>query len=911
MAHTPMSLQPGVKLGPYETLAPLGAGGMGEVWKARDARLDRLVAVKVLPGHLAGNVEALARFEREAQAVASLNHPSITGIFDVGREGDTTYAVMELLEGESLRARLEQGPLSPRKAVELAIQMAQGLAAAHERGVVHRDLKPDNLWITKDGRLKILDFGLARQIQAPGGGSDSFVPTEAIRHEHQTEKGTILGTLGYMSPEQVRGQTADARSDLFSFGVVLFEMLTGRKAFARSTASETMAAILRDDPPELEETARPVPLALRRIVDHCLEKEPAHRFRDAHDVAFALEALSVSSPGSAPILTPFAPQNRRITLFWAAVASALIVAGAAGARLWFGWAARGPSGMPIGNKLTRITSDSGLTVDPAVSPNGALLVYASDRGGANLNLWVQPLPEGEPVEVTHDDTDAREPSFSPDGSRIAFRSERAGGGIYVVPALGGTERLVAAKGRRPRYAPDGRRIAFRTGGRGSRSEAWVVDEAGGAPLRLAQELFLASDPAWSPDGSAVVVVGAQTAADARDWFRVDVSSGAATPLRVAEVLKPAGVPVASVGLWLPGEIVFSANSGDSASLWSLGVSDDGRSVRGPLRRLTAGTGLDRSPTIATDREGRHLFFASLDSRVNLYRLPVAANEGRATGDPKPLTDSAAHDFWPSVSSDGRTLVFASNRRAAVGAWAMSLETHREDPVGAIAFSVVVSPDGQRIAYQTAAPGEKRLAVRPVGGGTVQSFPLDPAWLWDWPVPSLLITGGVGRDGSMLHAFDLTTGKLRPLLAGARGQFYGHGRLSPDGHWMSAMEWTSAGRSRLVVFPFRDTPVPPEELVVVSDEDFVAEENAWSPDGRLLYFVSERDGRRCIWSRRLDPRTGQPLGPPTAVLHLHGSQQSMVSTAIEPARLALGRDELIFGMQLQRGNVWRATLAPRQ
>ena len=270
-------LAPGSRLGPYEILAPLGAGGMGEVYKAKDTRLDRFVAVKVLPEQLTASADSLARFEREAKAVAALNHPNILGIFDIGKQDRTTYAVMELLEGESLRSRLSQGPLPTRKAAELAAQMAHGLAAAHGKGIIHRDLKPENLWITKEGRLKILDFGLAKQTTRLGTGSNSLMPTEAVMpgQGHRTEEGMILGTVGYMSPEQVRGEGVDARSDLFSFGAVLFEMLTGSKAFAKATPSDTMAAILRDDPPELDgSSGRVFPPGLRRILDHCLERIP-------------------------------------------------------------------------------------------------------------------------------------------------------------------------------------------------------------------------------------------------------------------------------------------------------------------------------------------------------------------------------------------------------------------------------------------------------------------------------------------------------------------------------------------------------------------------------------------------------------------------------------------------------------
>ena len=307
-----MSMRPGTRLGPYEIIAALGAGGMGEVYKAKDTRLDRTVAVKVLPEHLATHSEALARFEREAKAVAALSHPSILGLFDVGREGDTAYAVMELLEGESLRARLEKGPILSRKATELAIQLAQGLAAAHEKGIVHRDLKPENLWITREGRLKILDFGLAKVQRSPSPARERVeISTQALTDgPSETAAGMVLGTAGYMSPEQVRGEPADYRSDIFSFGVVLYEMVAGRRAFARGSSAETMAAILKEEPPEIEDNGKPVPQSLRRILDHCLEKVPNHRFRDAQDLAFALE--NIGNPSEASTVLPGGKASRRI-----------------------------------------------------------------------------------------------------------------------------------------------------------------------------------------------------------------------------------------------------------------------------------------------------------------------------------------------------------------------------------------------------------------------------------------------------------------------------------------------------------------------------------------------------------------------------------------------------------------------
>src|ERR1700683_245931 len=282
-----MNLASGTKLGPYEIVSLLGAGGMGEVYRARDSRLRREVAIKVLPQALSLDADRMRRFEQEALATAALNHPNILAVFDIGTSEGSPYVVSELLEGETLRERLRSGALPVRKALDYSLQIANGLAAAHEKGIIHRDLKPENLFLTKDGRLKILDFGLAKLIQ-----SEPSVQTSLRTVTHGTEAGMVLGTAGYMSPEQVRGIAVDARSDIFSFGAILYEMLSGKRAFHGDTAADTMTAILKEDPPDLTETNRNISPALERIVQHCLEKNPEARFHSASDIAFDLEHLS-------------------------------------------------------------------------------------------------------------------------------------------------------------------------------------------------------------------------------------------------------------------------------------------------------------------------------------------------------------------------------------------------------------------------------------------------------------------------------------------------------------------------------------------------------------------------------------------------------------------------------------------
>jgi eukaryotic-like serine/threonine-protein kinase len=386
-----MTLAVGVRLGPYEILSPLGAGGMGEVYKTKDTRLDRFVAVKMLPALLAGDADALARFEREAKAVAALSHPNILAIHDFGNDGETAYAVMELLEGETLRQRLARGALPASKAVEVATQIARGLAAAHAKGIIHRDLKPENLFLTRDGTVKILDFGLARSVRMPAGSDVTSAPTTGP----DTERGTVLGTVGYMSPEQVRGEEVDTRSDVFAFGSVLYEMLSGRRAFQKETAAETMTAILREEPgPPASSVSDGLPPALNRIVRHCLEKELGERFQAARDIAFALAGTEGSSPGSGRPVPEAAGRGRAHFLRDAvAVTAGTLAALTAG---WF--VVRRPGEThPYFHPLTR---ERGTIGAARFVPGTSDALYSARWGSGGTRLYVtridQPAPRAIP-----------------------------------------------------------------------------------------------------------------------------------------------------------------------------------------------------------------------------------------------------------------------------------------------------------------------------------------------------------------------------------------------------------------------------------------------------------------------------------------------------------------------------------
>jgi len=391
-----MALTSGTKLGPYEIQSQLGAGGMGEVYRARDTRLDRIVAVKILPPSFASDTDRLRRFEQEARSVAALNHPNILAVHDIGTHEGTPYMVSELLEGETLRERLHGATLSQRKAIEFAIQVAQGLAAAHDKGIVHRDLKPDNIFLTKDGRVKILDFGLAKIARS---ASESVAQTLTSPALSLTEAGQVMGTAGYMSPEQVRGIAVDHRSDIFAFGAIFYEMLTGKRAFSRDTTAETMTAILKEDPPELIETNRNISPALDRIVRHCLEKSPEQRFQSARDLAFDLESLSQHTGSSAgAVAKPSAMQRAR--RFQLPIAVALVALAAASGYL-AGHRAK-PSSEVTYHQLT---FRKGTVLSARFAPDNRTILYSAAWSGNAPELFStrQDSIESRPVGLSQVD----------------------------------------------------------------------------------------------------------------------------------------------------------------------------------------------------------------------------------------------------------------------------------------------------------------------------------------------------------------------------------------------------------------------------------------------------------------------------------------------------------------------------
>src|SRR2546423_4079739 len=558
------TISPQTTIAQYTIVSKIGEGGMGEVYRARDTKLGRDVAIKVLPAAFSENSERLRRFEQEAQAAGALNHPNILSIYHIGTHNGAPYIVSELLEGETLRERMAGAALPQRKAIDYALQIARGLAAAHEKGIVHRDIKPDNVFITDDGRVKILDFGLAKLTSATDGTSQTEVPTRKVN----TDPGTVMGTMGYMSPEQLKGQPADHRSDIFSFGAILYEMLSGKRAFRGESMAETMSVILREDPPDLSETNKTVSPALERLVRHCLEKNPSERFHSARDLAFTIESFSGSATISGqtatmPAITESSTAvglsrwlgNVRVAWIVAAVFLVALVT-ALVALLYF----RQPSSP---SQITRFSiplpkgTNTGGESAPviALSPDGHRLVFSTEDAAGKRQLWLRPLDSFAAQPLTG--TEGAAYSFwSPDGRYIAFFADNK---LKKLDIGSGVIEAICQTGRGAGRGGDWNRqgvILFNNGNEAGLSR---VNAAGGKPEAVSEldaahgermHLF----PSFLPDGKHYLFEN--TGGDDRGIYVGSLDS------KDRKLLIPLGTDVANStqAVWAPpGFILYALN----------------------------------------------------------------------------------------------------------------------------------------------------------------------------------------------------------------------------------------------------------------------------------------------------------------------------------------------------------------
>jgi eukaryotic-like serine/threonine-protein kinase len=790
-----MALAAGTILGQYEIRSPLGAGGMGEVYRAHDTRLDREVAIKVLPEFLTTDRVRMRRFEQEARAAAALNHPNILAVYQMGTHDGLSYMVSELLEGETLRKRLKRGPMPLRKVIDYAVQIAHGLAAAHDKGIVHRDLKPDNLFVTKDGRLKILDFGLAKV--GPSKEGSDLEPTQSMG----TEPGRVMGTAGYMSPEQVRGMTVDHRSDIFAFGTILYEMLTGNQTFRKPTSAETMAAILNEEPPSISQIAPTLPQGLQRVVHRCLEKSPEQRFQSASDMAFALEALSDSgiarSTGSHSRLGE-RPSRRGIAL-----GSTLL--GLLGvAVLAYFWMRPAPT--PKVSNYIQLTHDG--QPKSLVGTNGSrLYLYLNGRdyqgmaelstsGGESRKMSILPSANMRPF------------SLSPDGTELLVvdgHGEPPAGPLWSVPVLGGSLRQLGdTEGHDGSWSPNGKSLAYSYG-----SQLFVAkaDGTGSSKLVTVKNSDFVYNPVWSPDGA---------------HLRFEVQESLNSPTLLWEVsldgtgvhrLLAGGNPpptTTSIGVQSAGG-TFDTLNGECCGKWTA----DGKYFvflsRGQVWALARPAGILSSeskpvqltsspmplsgPTPSTD--GKKLFLVGRTYRGELIRYDLKTSQF------VPFLGGISAEYV-SFSKDGQWVAYVSFPEGTL--WRSKADgSERLQLTYPPAYVVNPrwSPDGRKIVFHEAF-ADKPPSICEVsreGGSPRQLLPdhpepqADPSWS---PDGSRIVFGGDSGDpASSIRILDLATQQVS-TLPGSQGMF--SPRWSPDGRYIPAI---SADSKRLLLFDFQN------------------------------------------------------------------------------------------------------------
>jgi len=884
----------------YSILEPLGEGGMGMVYLARDEHLDRLVALKVLPADKMSDPERRRRFVQEAKAASALNHPNIVTIYDVDQADGVHFIAMERVEGHTLDALIGRKGLPLRKALGLAVQIADGLGKAHAAGIIHRDVKPSNIMVTADGLVKILDFGLAK-LTEPVEQVDDAAPTRTFAHPAATEEGTILGTVAYMSPEQAEGKPVDARSDIFSFGSVLYEMLTGRRAFQGETKASTLAAVITKDPETPTGSGGPLPPEVERAVMRCLRKDPERRWQNLPDLKVLLQDLKEESDSgklSAVSAAPAATGRR----FWSAtLLVGLVILIAGGAAAWW-FLGRGPG--PVATEPERITFEPRVLFWPAISPDGKLIAYAADRNG-DVDVYVRQLAGQQTIRITRHESPDWYPCFSPDGSKLVFRSERDGGGLYSVETLGGVERKIADGGRLPAFSPDGSTIVYLVASALTRyAKLFLVPADGGVPRPLQPEFVVPaaggshSSPLWSTDGKHILFEGMRAGdSSSRDWWRAPVVGGDAVRIK-APPRSPGWVRLV-VGWWHNYVYYSEGSTIGGMIMYRVPLSEGAQPMAGVPEKVTSSAGMQYGASISAD--GR-MVFSTTSPAISIFSVPLRPSDGVASGPPEPLTSDAMGKMDVAAASDGSRFAWVaySVKQAEIRMRETGSGREESIPLSNRTLSVVprLNRDGSRLTYSDITDGKFFASVRDVASGSTRVLCEDCFVLDSFSKAS----GFLVQSGSRLVRQDVGGGPRYPVLdVTGRGRLF-EAALTPSDARVAFTLALPNGTAALFVADVSEPASAEKWTGLAEDRNYIGAPS-WSNDGRILYYASARDSFVCIWAQRF-AADGKPAGEPFAAFHNHTAPNMLLYGV---SRTQASRDRLYMLLADFKGDLWSLRL----
>jgi len=861
--------------GHYKIISRLGAGGMGEVYLAEDTRLGRNVALKRLPDDLLTDEQARRRFAQEAKTLSTLNHSHIVTIYDLASDGQRDFIAMEYVEGDSLRVRLQHDKLSVKQAVESAAQVASGLATAHSAGIIHRDIKPENLMVTRATQIKILDFGLAKLIEKQRGQfAASNVTTAHLAKDYdQTKSGVIVGTVAYMSPEQAEGRPLDHRTDIFSLGVVLYEMLTGHKAFEGKSAIDTLHTIINKEPPAITEINPQVPLELTDILAKALAKDPAERYQHAGDFELdlrrfkrAFETNSLVSARVQPLVQHERARKKPMGLLWPIIGIAIGMSIAVVAWKMGRSTRQAERALNLRNvSLTALTTDPGYEGEPTFSPDGETIAYVADRTGT-FQIFLKQISGGPDINISNNSAEDVQPAFSPDGKQIAFVSTRSsssnlhypgvdfpllGGDIWVMPAFGGSARRIAESGNFPSWSPDGSTIIYTSGTSRFQLKMRRVPAQGGQaqdiPITFKTDEPLAAFwlyPSYSSDKHWI------TFEAGNNIFVVRAEGGEAR--RLVKGKRPA---------WsADSRMIIYSNSepGKNFSLWQVPFSTTEGTAEGTPEPLTVGRGRDIQAAVS--RDGKLIAFAAQEISFNAETLPFDSEIGRQTGEPQPATSGDKTIYALSFSPDGHSIVFRDYQGASGHIWRID---HGSSPIQLTSdpqFDDGIprwSPDGQTIAFVRRSVNESQASSGTVGSVWLMSpdganprllieNAVNPVWRPDGQ--AIVYSSVVDDRQNQLFIFDLVTKSTRRVTN--EPGVVPVATFSPDSRWLIYQSNASS-------LDLRALPVEGGESRVVVATPHQDYHPFVSPSGKWLYFQPDHKNIYRVPGPAQDWQRGQP------------------------------------------------------